>query len=89
MNLSAVEIDINSKFHPELRFERFFVCSTDPGPRQICATKTTKCLQILNALYFQFESERVAGRDQITVVKQTTLTGVPLTEKKLTLFVYS
>ena len=29
------------------------------------------------SLYSQFESERVAGRDQITVVKQTTLTGVP------------
>ena len=42
-----------------------------------------------NALYFQFESERVAERDQITVVKKTTLTGVPLTEKKLILFVYS
>ena len=31
----------------------------------------------LVSLYSQFESERVAGRDQITVVKQTTLTGVP------------
>ena len=48
MNLSAVKIDIDSKFHLELRFKRFFVCSTDPGPRQICATKTTKCLEIFN-----------------------------------------
>ena len=46
MNLSAaVKIGIDSKFHPDLRF---FVCSTDPGPQQICATKTTKCLEILN-----------------------------------------
>ena len=43
----------------------------------------------LVSLYSQFESERVAERDQITVVKQTTLTGVPLTERKFTLFVYS
>ena len=48
MNLSDVKIDIDSKFHPELRFKRFFVFSTDPGPRQICATNTTKCLEILN-----------------------------------------
>ena len=48
MNLSDVKIDIDSKFHPELGFKRFFVCSTDPGPWQICATKTTKCLEILN-----------------------------------------
>ena len=48
MNLSAFKIDIDSKFHPELRFKRFFVCSTDLGPWQICATKPTKCLEILN-----------------------------------------
>ena len=29
------------------------------------------------SLYSQFKSERVAGRGQITVVKQTTLTAVP------------
>ena len=44
MNLSAVKIDIDSKFHPELRFKRFFVS----GPPKICATKTTKCVEILN-----------------------------------------
>ena len=48
MNLSDVKIDIDSKFHPELRYKRFFVCSTDPGPRQICATKRTESLEILN-----------------------------------------
>ena len=48
MNLSDVKIDSDLKFHPELRFKRFFVCSADPGPRQICVTKTTKYLEILN-----------------------------------------
>ena len=48
INLSAVKIDVDSKFHPELQFKRFFVSSTDPGPQQICAAKTTKCLEILN-----------------------------------------
>ena len=55
----------------------------------LCVLRSFCLVSSHNALYSQFESERVAGRGQITVVKQTNLTGVPLTEKKLTLFVYS
>ena len=35
-----------------------------------------------NALYFPFERERVAWRDQITVTKETTLTAVPPKESQ-------
>ena len=55
----------------------------------LCVLRSCCLVSSHNALYFQFESEHVAGRDQMAVVKQTTLTGVPPTEKKLTLFVYS
>ena len=52
-----------------------------------CCLLRSCCLDLShNAIYFPWERERVAWRGQVTVTKGTTLTAVPLTERKSKLF---